>query len=157
MKDEACICFLQWALPHLHMRWPGFRKVRGQVCKRLGSRLVELNLSDLKSYRMYLENNPLEWHILDSMCRITISRFYRDKGVYSFLRTQVFPALIENAGQNGDKNLSCWCIGAASGEEPYSLSVLWELSGLKKGGTSLKIVATEVDQHMIGRARKRFH
>ncbi|MGB6290904.1 MAG: CheR family methyltransferase [Desulfobulbales bacterium] len=154
MKDEACICFLQWALPHLHMRWPGFRKVRGQVCKRLGSRLVELNLSDLKSYRMYLENNPLEWHILDSMCRITISRFYRDKGVYSFLRTQVFPALIENAGQNGNKNLSCWCIGAASGEEPYSLSVLWELSGLKKRGMSLKIVGTEVDQHMIGRARK---
>ncbi|PLX48891.1 MAG: hypothetical protein C0612_08765, partial [Desulfobulbaceae bacterium] len=38
----------------------------------------------------------------------------------------------EKKKHNGDKNLSCWCIGAASGEEPYSLSVLWELSGLKK-------------------------
>ena len=154
MKDEACICFLQWALPHLLMRWAGFRKVRGQVCKRLGRRLEELNLADLKSYRMYLANNPLEWHILDSMCRITISRFYRDQGVYSFLQAQVFPTLIKNARRNDDKTLACWCIGGASGEEPYSISLLWELSGLKKQGIDLRILATEVDQHMIGRARK---
>ena len=154
MNDEACIGFLQWALPHMHMRWPGFRKVRGQVCKRLGRRLEELNVSNLKNYRIYLENNPLEWHILDSMCRITISRFYRNKGVYDSLRAQIFPELIENACLNSDKTLSCWCIGAASGEEPYSLSLLWELSGLKKRGTALSILATEVDQHMINRARK---
>ena len=154
MKDEACICFLQWALPHLHMRWPGFRKVRGQVRKRLTRRLEELGLDDVKSYRMYLENHPLEWHILDSICRITISRFYRDQGVYNSLRLKVFPDLIENACRTGDKTLSCWCIGAASGEEPYSISLLWELSGLKKQGTDLTILATEVDQHMINRARK---
>jgi len=153
MKDEACICFLQWALPHLHMRWPGFRKVRGQVCKRLGRRLEELSLTDLKSYRMYLENHPLEWHILDSICRITISRFYRDQGFYNFLLSPVFPVLIENARQEGEAIISCWCIGAASGEEPFSLSLLWELSALKKQGTDLTILAMEVDQGLINRAR----
>jgi chemotaxis protein methyltransferase CheR len=153
MKDNSCICFLQWALPHLHMRWPGFRNVRGQVCKRLDRRLEELNLANLKSYRMYLETNPLEWHILDSMCRITISRFYRNHGVYNFLRSQVFPELIDVC-LNGDKTLSCWCIGAASGEEPYSLSLVWERSKLKNKGAALSILATEVDQHMIKRAMK---
>ena len=154
MKDEACICFLQWALPQLDMRWPGFRKVHGQVCKRLALRLEELQLADLKKYRMYLQDNPLEWHLLDAMCRITISRFYRDKEIYNFLISHVFPELIENARQQGDKILSCWCIGAASGEEPYSLSLLWEFSGLTKQGADLKILATEIDQHMINRARK---
>ena len=154
MKDDACICFLQWALPHLHMRWPGFRKVRGQVCKRLARRLAELGLADLNSYRIYLENHPLEWQILDSICRITISRFYRDQGVYNSLSLNVFPDLVENACRNGDKTLSCWCIGAASGEEPYSISILWELSGLKKRGTDLTILATEVDQYMINRGRE---
>lgn len=142
MKDEACICFLQWALPQLHMRWPGFRKVHGQVCKRLALRLEELQLADLKKYRMYLQDNPLEWHLLDAMCRITISRFYRDKEIYNFLNFHVFPELIENARQQVNKILSCWCIGAASGEEPYSLSLLWEFSGLTKQGTDLKILAT---------------
>jgi len=153
MNDESCICFLQWALPHLHMRWPGFKKVRGQVCKRLGRRLEELNLIDLKSYRAYLQNTPLEWHILDSMCRITISRFYRDRGVYDFLRAEFFPELIENSQRKGETLLSCWCIGAASGEESYSVSLLWEMSGLEKKGVDLKILATEVDQRMITRAR----
>jgi len=154
MKDEACICFLQWALPLLHMRWQGFRKVRGQVCKRLGRRLDELQLPDLKNYRMYLENNPLEWHILDAMCRITISRFYRDQGIYNSLCSDVFPELIENARNRGEKTLSCWCIGAASGEEPYSMSLLWDLSGLHKHGIDLKLLATEIDQLLISRARK---
>ena len=152
MKDKSCICFLQWALPHLHMRWPGFRKVRGQVCKRLGRRLDELNLHDLKSYRVHLENNPLEWHILDSLCRITISRFYRDKGIYDLLRAQVLPALINDAVRRGEKSISCWCIGSASGEEPYSLSLLWDLSGIDIQGLEFTIMATEVDQMLINRA-----
>jgi len=33
MNDNDCVEFLQWALPRLHLRWPGFRKVRAQVCK----------------------------------------------------------------------------------------------------------------------------
>jgi len=154
MKDDACICFLQWALPHLHLRWPGFRKARGQVCKRLGRRLEELQLPDLKSYREYLQDNPLEWPILDSLCRITISRFYRDQEIYFSLSSRVFPELIAVARQQDDKILSCWCIGAASGEEPYSLSLLWDLAGLQKHGTKLRILATEVDQDMINRARQ---
>jgi chemotaxis protein methyltransferase CheR len=153
MKDESCICFLQWALPHLHMRWPGFRKVRSQVCKRLRRRLDELELADLKRYRMYLEDNPLEWHILDSLCRITISRFYRDKGIFDSLRSHVLPELIENARYRGDKTLSCWCIGSASGEEPYSISLLWDLTGVDNHGLDLNIMATEVDRLMIDRAR----
>ena len=28
MNDKACVKFLQWVLPQLHMRWEGFRKVR---------------------------------------------------------------------------------------------------------------------------------
>ena len=153
MKDDACISFLQWALPYLHMRWSGFRKVRGQVCKRLARRLDELQQRDLKSYSKHLQDNPLEWHILDSLCRITISRFYRDQGIYDALDSQVFPKLIALARRQNDKILSSWSIGSASGEEPYSLSILWELSGSKRHGTDLRILATEVEQSMINRAR----
>ena len=154
MEDESCICFLQWALEHLHLRWHGFRKVRGQVCKRLSRRLEELQLADLKSYRMYLQDTPLEWHILDAMCRITISRFYRDRGIFEALRSKVLPELTEKAQRQGEKALNCWCIGAASGEEPYSISILWDLSGLANKKLDLNILATEVDQAMINRARK---
>ena len=154
MNDKACISFLQWALPHLNLRWPGFRRVRGQVCKRLARRLVELRLSDVEGYRLYLQDTPSEWHVLDAMCRITISRFFRDRRVYGQLPARVFPALIDMAQQQGEKTLSCWCIGTASGEEPYGISLLWDLVDLEKKGVDLSILATEVAGAMLSRARK---
>jgi hypothetical protein len=49
-QDAELVAFLQWALPRLRMRWRGFRRVRGQVGKRLRRRLVELGLGDLRAY-----------------------------------------------------------------------------------------------------------
>ena len=46
MQDDECVQFLQWAVPQLHMRWPGFRKVRRQVCKRLQRRINQLGLDE---------------------------------------------------------------------------------------------------------------
>ncbi len=67
------------------MRWPGFRKVRGQVCKRVRRRIAELNLESVATYEEYLLDHGEEWAMVDRMCRITISRFYRDQGVFSSL------------------------------------------------------------------------
>ncbi|MCH8155613.1 MAG: hypothetical protein IH786_10185 [Proteobacteria bacterium] len=38
MPDRDCVGFLQWCLPRLGLRWPGYRKVRRTVCKRVGRR-----------------------------------------------------------------------------------------------------------------------
>lgn len=35
MNDTACVDFLQEVLPCLHLRWPGFRKIRKQAAARL--------------------------------------------------------------------------------------------------------------------------
>ena len=86
MNDRECIGFLQWALPKMRMRWSGFRKVRGQVCKRVSRRMAVLALPDATAYRAYLEVTPDEWITLATLCRVTISRFYRDRGVFDHLR-----------------------------------------------------------------------
>ena len=57
MKDIECTEFLKWCLPQLRLRWPGFRKVRRQACKRLNRRISELGLSDLFAYRGYLDGH----------------------------------------------------------------------------------------------------
>ena len=93
MNDLDCVQFLQWALPMMRMRWPGFRKVRRQVCKRVDRRLRRLGLVDVTAYRAYLDDHPDEWSQLDQLCRIPISRFYRDRGVFDLLRDDVLPSL----------------------------------------------------------------
>jgi chemotaxis protein methyltransferase CheR len=75
------VALLRWALPRLHLRWPGFRRVRRRVCRRIGRRVRELGLAETAPYRARLEADPREWGRLDALCRISISRFFRDRSV----------------------------------------------------------------------------
>jgi len=154
MKDNECIEFLQWSLPRLGMRWPGFRKVRRQVCRRIGRRISELGLDGISAYRDLLGGRSEEWQVLDGMCRITISRFFRDREVYGFLGDTVFPALVEQAQARGEKVVRCWSAGCCAGEEPYTLALLWQylLAPRLAGKIRLQIVASDVNPAMLARA-----
>ena len=152
MKDLECVAFLQWALPKLNMRWPGFRKVRRQVCKRISKRLQELSISDVSAYREYLERRPEEWPNLDSLCSIPISRFYRDRGVFDYLRDAILPGLAEAAVARGDRQFRVWSCGCASGEEVYTLAILWQLRIAPRfPNLSLQITATDIDSTLLAR------
>jgi chemotaxis protein methyltransferase CheR len=151
MRDADCILFLQWALPQLAMHWPSFRKVHRQVCKRVRHRIKALGLGGFASYRQRLEADPQEWRILDQCCHITISRFFRDRAVFECLRSSILPAIAERA-QSEWRQARCWSAGCASGEEPYSLRILWNLT-VRGASDALSIVATDVDEALLGRAR----
>jgi chemotaxis protein methyltransferase CheR len=64
--------FLQWALPQLGLSWPGFRKVRRQVCKRIAARIRGLGLADPAAYRTRLEADLAEWRALGALCTVSI-------------------------------------------------------------------------------------
>jgi chemotaxis protein methyltransferase CheR len=148
MSTNDCVDFLQWALPRLDMRWPGFRKVRGQVCKRIRRRIDELDLGDYTDYRRYLEKHPEEWATLDSFCRITISRFYRDRGVFDLLGHRLLPALAETAPR-----IRCWSAGCASGEEPYTLAIMWRMRQ-NPAEVPMHITAIDASAVMLERASR---
>ena len=145
MKDPDCVHFLQQVLPQLHLRWSGFRRVRRQVCRRLRSRIQELDLADFSDYAAYLLAHPDEWSVVDACCRITISRFYRDRQVFEQL-SQELPRLTKLALARGDSSLRCWSAGCASGEEAYTLKLMEHfcLSG-SDFSLPLQILATDVD------------
>jgi chemotaxis protein methyltransferase CheR len=153
------------------MRWAGFRKVRGQVCRRIARRVGELGLTSFESYGLYLEGEPREWPILDSLCRVTISRFFRDRGVFGLIRDRLLPELATaaaagpredaGAGEGGpgppefpDSVVRCWSAGCASGEEPYTLRLIWRLHLQNRfPDIRLMILGTDADEILLGRAR----
>lgn len=154
MNETDCTAFLQWALPKAGLRWPGFRKVRRQVCKRLKRRMRDLGLEDFSAYRARLEADPAEWAVFDDCCHITISRFFRDKGVFEVVRTRVLPDIAARAKQER-RNARVWSAGCAAGEEPYTLKILWDLEVASSfPGVALSIIATDVDDTMLARARE---
>lgn len=155
MKDDQCVRFLQWALPQMHMRWPGFRKVRRQVCKRVDRRMKALGLTAIDEYENYLETHADEWATLNSLCRITISRFSRDRGVFATLADAVLPELVRSISARRGDTLRAWSVGCASGEEPYTLAVLWQTQLRQRfPDVKLDVMATDIDTQMLERANE---
>lgn len=153
--DAECTAFLRWALPHMRLRWEGFRKVRRQVCRRSGRRAAELGLRDLGAYRAYLERHAEEWPRLERLTGITISRFHRDRGVFDLLGEEVLPRLAEDAKRASRSWIEAWSAGCASGEEPYTLIMVWRLRvGHRFPGLDLHVLATDIDQAVLDRARR---
>ena len=128
--------------------------MRNQVCKRIHKRMKELNLINIQAYSEYLDSHGEEMKVLDAICNITISRFYRDRRVFDSITNNVFPSLAEKAWQNRQEQIRCWSAGSASGEEPYTLAIVWKMAVLPEPGRdlSLKIIATDRDVHLIERA-----
>jgi chemotaxis protein methyltransferase CheR len=153
MNDTDCVAFLQWALPQLGLHWPGFRKVRRQVCRRIARRVRELGLADAAAYRERLKSDQAEWQGLAALLTIPISRFYRDKGVFDCLGSGVLPALANDARARGSKSLECWSAGCASGEEPYTIAIQWRvLLATRFPELSLRVLGTDIDASLLERA-----
>lgn len=146
MRDTECVAFLQWALPRLGLRWKGYRKVRRQVCKRVDRRIRALGLDGIEAYRRRLEQREDEWGVLDDMTRITISRFFRDRGVFRYLDEIVLPALHASAAPDP---VRIWSAGCAGGEEAYTLAI-----AAKRRGILVRITATDADVGQLRRARE---
>lgn len=119
----------------------------------MARRMRELELPRVSDYRDYLAAHPEEWARMDAFCRITISRFYRDRRFFSALGEDVLPQLARRVTEGGRSTLRVWSSGCASGEEPYTISLLWRFGAVNVyPALALKVVATDADASMLRRA-----
>jgi chemotaxis protein methyltransferase CheR len=98
------------------------------------------------------------------MCVVTLSRFYRDAAVWQALEREVLPELA--AAQNAAAarataqttehiGLRCWSVGCASGEEPYTLAIVWGLTLAQTyPALELRVLATDRHQPVLARAAR---
>ena len=121
----------------------GFQRNLGQVRKRVVRRMREIGVHTAAGYSARLKADPAEREVFDGLCRVTISRFFRDRPVFDALRPLVAALSPER--------VRLWSAGCASGEEPYSLAALMEF-GVRRG--EYEILATDVDPALIERARR---
>jgi chemotaxis protein methyltransferase CheR len=155
MKDRECVILLRRVLPLVEMRWEGFRKVRRQVCRRIEKRMDEIGAHDIYEYIEHIEKSPGETALLDTFCRITISRFFRDRSLFETLIKSCLTSLAEKARSGGGTLLRFWSAGSASGEEAYTLKIIWEeIFRERYPGLDIRITGTDIDPHMVARAEE---
>jgi chemotaxis protein methyltransferase CheR len=139
--------FLKTTLPHLGLRWRRFRSK--SIRKRIIARLRGLGFHSWSEYRSYLLADEQERRQLTGLLTVTISRFWRNANLFDALQTTWLPAVLERLPAN--EPLRIWSAGCASGEEPYSLLILWQ-ENFAGSGRELRLLASDSDSRCLTRA-----
>jgi chemotaxis protein methyltransferase CheR len=80
---------------------------------------------------------------------VSISRFFRDRGLWQILEETVLTGLLERESPH------IWSAGCARGEEVYSLNILlYRLNKKHQKSISTQILATDVNPDYIEKAQK---
>lgn len=121
--------------------------------RRIAVRMRAHNVTSYEEYLTILENAPEELQKLSDALTINVTKFFRNLELWTRLREVVLPAL----WLAGDDPLRVWSAGCASGEEPYSLAMLFaETAGAARHPewmNRLRIDATDIDRVCLERAK----
>ncbi len=124
--------------------------------RRIGVRMRATGSADYLQYRQRIKQDPMEGQRLINDLTINVTEFFRDQDVYEAIRKDVVPQLIDYKRENRIYSLRAWSAGCATGEEPYSLAILF-LNALNKKGNArswaVRITATDLDDKAIEKAR----
>ena len=137
--------FLAEALPLFGLSPTALR--RRNIRRRVMNRMESHGIHDFRAYLSLLRRDPSEREELRPLLTVTISRFFRNRRVFETLSRHVLPPLAAKG-----RPVRAWSAGCASGEEAFTLRILWEeLPGPKP---SLFLLATDMDENCLARARE---
>jgi two-component system CheB/CheR fusion protein len=128
---------------------------KNTVYRRVERRMGVHKIDKINSYVRFLQENPKEVDILFKELLIGVTSFFRDPDLWEKLKETVIPNLLNNL-QEGSI-LRAWVPGCSTGEEAYSLAMVFKEAIEKKNpqdGISLQIFATDLDNEAIDAARK---
>ncbi len=77
--------------------------------------------------------------------------FFRDYKLFEDLDRVALEALRRQ--RQDYRNLSIWCVGCSTGQEPYSLAMLFAEAPERWAGWDIRLLATDISPSVIGKAR----
>jgi len=119
--------------------------------RRIRRRMALHKVDTLGDYLKILSEKAEEVEHLYSDILIRVTSFFRDPEVFTALQNEIFPALVRG---RGDKPVRIWVPGCATGEEVYSLAIIFQetLAGLQIE-CPVQVFGTDVSDSSIERAR----
>jgi chemotaxis methyl-accepting protein methylase len=105
--------------------------------RRLAVRMRARGVHTFGDYAKLLDQVPAEFDLLLDALTINVTRFFRNPETYALIRERIVPPLSALAGP-----VAVWSAGSATGEEPYSLAILF---AAQAGRARVRIDATDLD------------
>jgi two-component system CheB/CheR fusion protein len=121
------------------------------IRRRITRRLVLSKKETLDAYAEFLRGNIKELDALYGDSLISVTGFFRNPEAFDVLKHKVFPKLLS---QPGDDPIRVWVLGCSTGQEAYSLAMLFvecaeNASRLRK----LQVFATDLSDALLEKAR----
>ncbi len=130
---------------------------RNTLHRRIERRMAIHQIGTMAVYIRYLRDNPQELDLLFKELLIGVTSFFRDPGVWEELYAEAIQPLIE--GRAPGRVLRVWVPGCSTGEEAYSLAMIFREAieaARSRGNYTVQIFATDLDRDAIDRARQGF-
>ena len=145
--DELCKV-LRTAVGH---DFSGYK--RTTLVRRIERRMHVLGVTSGRAYLARAKTDAEECEALFRDLLINVTRFFRDADLFDRLRTQVIEPLMRS--WTGEEDIRVWVPGCSSGEEAYSIAMLFAEAARKLGtpSTGVQIFATDIDEQMLQIAR----
>lgn len=127
---------------------------RNTVLRRIDRRMSVHQIKSMSNYATFLRENPNEIDLLFKELLINVTNFFRDPEAFEHLRERaIIPILRE---RNGKGTVRVWVPGCSSGEEVYSIAILFRECMEQDPGLTIKIqmYGTDIDQDAISTARQ---
>jgi two-component system CheB/CheR fusion protein len=125
---------------------------RASLQRRIDKRMRAVGVERYEAYVEYLEVHPGEFVSLFNTILINVTGFFRDAPSWTYLQDEVLPAYL--ATLDPDHPIRVWSAGCASGEEAYSLAIVFaEALGVETFKQRVKIYGTDVDEEALQTAR----
>src|SRR4051812_37787269 len=154
---------------HLELPDDVFRQLRDQIYKRTGMyfadsskyllqkrlspRAKELNFDSFQKYFYFLQYDPRSEAEFDQIYDLVTTNetyFFREPAQLTAFIEEIIPDVL---ARKPVRKVRIWSAGCSSGEEPYTLAMLLEESGLYNSA-AFEIFASDINQQVLAKARK---
>jgi two-component system CheB/CheR fusion protein len=97
---------------------------KNTLFRRIERRKGIHQIDKISTYVGFLQQNPKETELLFKELLIGVTSFFRDGNLWDKLRDVVLPELLKV--HPGNHQLRAWVIGCSTGEEAYSLAIIFK-------------------------------
>ena len=127
---------------------------KGTLQRRIERRMAmsSVKIKDTNRYLELLRSDANELELLAKDLLINVTSFFRDPKVFEILAEKTIPELIRDHPE--DQPLRIWIAGCSTGEETYSLAMLFR-EGITAANRNIKlqVFASDVDPDAVASAR----
>jgi two-component system CheB/CheR fusion protein len=118
------------------------------ITRRIAKRMAQFNIKNLEEYLQLLRQSEEECKALARDFLIGVTRFFRDKSAFQYLKEHVIGKLIDEKEEGAI--LKIWVTACSTGEEAYTLAMLIDQCLQEKNKwLDVKIFATDIDSNAI--------